>query len=382
MLFRRIISLATFVSLLGSIGLCASGCAKKEKESPLENYSFSDSTDVYKVPAGDAAAPDPATVIAVVGDKEITQAEINQEIQNALSRAPQPVPPERMGQLRAQITPQIVDSLVMKELLSKAVEENEVELTEAEYEEGIGKLKASLPPDVPLEDHLQRLGMTEDEFKEALSLDLKINKMIKEEVADIGEPTDEEIMAFYEENKQRFAQPERVKASHILLAVEPTDDEAAKAEKKAKAEEILKQINEGADFAALASQESDCPSKENGGDLGFFTRDRMVKPFADAAFEMDVDTVSDIVETRFGYHIIKVTEHEEAAEVPLEEVKERINEGLLAQKRQQAIQTYLDNLQEAANVEYPNGKPERPAPPQGAMRGMPQQGQPRPQPAQ
>jgi peptidyl-prolyl cis-trans isomerase C len=270
----------------------------------------------------------------------------------------------------------------MKELLSKAVEENEVELTEAEYEEGIGKLKASLPPDVPLEDHLQRLGMTEDEFKEALSLDLKINKMIKEEVADIGEPTDEEIMAFYEENKQRFAQPERVKASHILLAVEPTDDEAAKAEKKAKAEEILKQINEGADFAALASQESDCPSKENGGDLGFFTRDRMVKPFADAAFEMDVDTVSDIVETRFGYHIIKVTEHEEAAEVPLEEVKERINEGLLAQKRQQAIQTYLDNLQEAANVEYPNGKPERPAPPQGAMRGMPQQGQPRPQPAQ
>ena len=109
---------------------------------------------------------------------------------------------------------------------------------------------------------------------------------------------------------------------------------------------------EGADFAKIAEEPSECPSKQQGGDLGFFERGKMVKPFEEAAFNLKVGEVSDIVETQFGFHLIKVSEYQEARTIPFEEVNDKISIHLKNTKEQQAVNTYLGTLREKADIEY------------------------------
>jgi len=361
---------------LSAVMLTTVGCGKNSEpvaegtqNESLENFKFSDAKDISMPVAPPVQTLAPDTVLATVNGTDITQAEVNKEFQGFASRSPRPMPPEQLQQMQAQMTPQILDSLVVKSLLTAAVAANNVELTDEEYAEGVGTLTKQLPPGATMEEHLARLGMTEEEFNEALSLDLKINKMIKEKLEDLTEPTDEEITAFYAENKERFVQPEQVSASHILISFEPTDDDAAKAAKKEKIEEIRQKIVDGADFAAMAEQESSCPSKSRGGSLGSFGRGQMVPAFEEAAFAQEVGDVGPVVETRFGYHIIKVDEHSKSEEMNLEDVKDRIAKGLLAQERQKGIQGYLETLKSGADVTY---KDESLKPPANPMMAPPQ----------
>ena len=144
---------------------------------------------------------------------------------------------------------------------------------------------------------------------------------------------DDEIADYYELNLDKYDRPEQAKARHILFKVPaeatPEQDQTA----KAMAEDVLKKAREdGADFAQLAKLYSEGPTAEKGGDLGWFTREQMVKEFADAAFAAKPGEVVGPVKTQFGYHVIKVEEHKEAGRLPLEEVKEQIKKQLVAEK--------------------------------------------------
>jgi peptidyl-prolyl cis-trans isomerase D len=143
-------------------------------------------------------------------------------------------------------------------------------------------------------------------------------------------PTDKEIADFYKSNlKSLFSYPDRVRARHILIGVAPNASDKDRAAAKAKAEKILEQLKKGADFAKLAAQYSDDPgSRERGGDLGFFERGQMIKPFEDAAFALKPGQLSGVVETRFGYHIIQVEEAKPAHTDTLVQAKLRIIELL------------------------------------------------------
>ena len=143
-------------------------------------------------------------------------------------------------------------------------------------------------------------------------------------------------------------QPEAMRASHILLKA---DTPEAKAAAKTKAGDLLTQIKGGADFAALAKQHSNDGSAPNGGDLGFFPRGQMVKPFEEAAFALKAGEISPIVETEFGYHIIKGAEHRDARTVPLAEVSDRIAQALRQQKQQALAQEYVQSLKTKGKVE-------------------------------
>ncbi len=165
-------------------------------------------------------------------------------------------------------------------------------------------------------------------------------------------PTPQDVESHYNTNLQQFSNPEQVRASHILLKTEGKDAEAVRKD----AEKLLAEVRKGGDFAALATKHSeDEGSKTRGGDLDFFGRGAMVKPFEDAAFAMQVGQVSDLVQTDYGFHIIKVTDKREAGQRPLAEVRDQIVEQLKwqqAQERVAAIGAQLDReVQAPADLE-------------------------------
>jgi len=142
-----------------------------------------------------------------------------------------------------------------------------------------------------------------------------------------------------------------VKASHILIKADPKADEAATHKAKEKIEKIQKRIKNGEDFAALAKEFSEGPSAPKGGDLGYFGPGRMVKPFETAAFNMEPDAVSDIVKTRFGYHLIKVTDKKPANQIALKDVQDKLKQFLKQQKVQKEVEAYVKKLKESALIE-------------------------------
>jgi peptidyl-prolyl cis-trans isomerase C/foldase protein PrsA len=168
-----------------------------------------------------------------------------------------------------------------------------------------------------------------------------VNKL-REEVINEVNINDEEAKEFYDNNPQQFETSEQKKVSHILF-----DDQA-------KAEEVLTEVNNGADVAEMASEHSTGPTAENGGDLGFITANEqgLDRTFRDAAMELNVGEVSvEPVETQFGFHLIKVTDSREAGVRDFEEVKSQIKSQMRSQKQNQAFQEFVEALREEAEID-------------------------------
>jgi peptidyl-prolyl cis-trans isomerase C len=192
--------------------------------------------------------------------------------------------------------------------------------------------------------------MTMDDLRKRLNNDVKTRKLMDTQLEAIADASDEDIKKFYDENQPQFEQPETVQARHILVRYDAEDDDAAKATKKADLEKIHKELTDGADFAAAAKEHSDCPSKAKGGDLGAFSKGRMVPEFEKAAFSQEIDAVGPIIETQFGYHIIQVTARNKAGVQPLEDIKDRIASFLNQRNKRDAAMKYVEELKSAADI--------------------------------
>jgi peptidyl-prolyl cis-trans isomerase D len=164
------------------------------------------------------------------------------------------------------------------------------------------------------------------------------------------EPSDAELHRAYESEKEKFRSPERIQARHILVKAGKTPDEDAKA--KTKAEDLLKQLKGGADFAALATKNSDDPgSGSKGGDLGWLVKGQTVKPFEDAAFALKPNEISGLVKTQFGYHIIKVLDHQEPHLKSFEEARAQLADEVRKQRASSTMQDLIDRAQKALKKE-------------------------------
>lgn len=166
--------------------------------------------------------------------------------------------------------------------------------------------------------------------------------------------SDEAVNAYFSEHKDEFSQPEERKASHILISLTPDASEEDKQTARGKAQQILEQVQRDLEqFAQLAQEHSNDPgSAPQGGDLGFFGRGAMVKPFEDKIFSMQLNEVSDIVETDFGLHVIKLTDIKEAKQQSLEEVREQIESKL---KLQSVASAFGEIAEDFRNVVYEQG---------------------------
>lgn len=367
--YRPTVTLIAAASLLGMI-VFAGGC-KNDEPVPYEEADVSrvlmhdeEQQDVFPQHQGEQALDLP-DVLARVGDTEITSEEVMGQIDTMLARSGQPMDPQTKEMYRSMLLQQVVEGRIVRSLLQKATDEEGIEITEEEIDQTIAELVQSLPPGITLDDALARERINPVEFRDSLRLDVKINKLLEAKAADIAVPDEEAIRKFYEENQHFFERPETAKASHILVMIdEETDEETA----RQKIEDIRRQLLEGADFAELAMEHSACPSGREGGDLGAISRGQMVPPFDEAVFSQEIGKIGEVVLTQFGYHVIKVTDRQEAHIQSLEEVYGTIEQVQQQQKQQEAVQEYIEKLREGADVEIFIEMEDPPAgmmPPQG-----------------
>jgi peptidyl-prolyl cis-trans isomerase C len=198
---------------------------------------------------------------------------------------------------------------------------------------------------------LQR-KLTLEQVRTDTRREMTVAKLLEAAVSGKLTVTPEQIQDFYAKNTDKFKQGERVRASHILLTYPEGADAAAKAQVRTRAEGVLKQVKAGKDFAALAKQFSQDPgSAPNGGDLGFFQQGQMVGPFNDAAFSLAPGATSDLVETEFGVHIIKVAEKQPARDIPLDEVRPQVEQYLTNMNREQQTTAFVQGLRSKGKID-------------------------------
>jgi len=293
-------------------------------------------------PAGDKAA--------VVNGVVITRAHYDKELKvhmERVSRQGRQISDDQLTELKNEV----LDGLIEREVLYQQSQKAGIKVDDQKVDEQLAGIKKRFPNDAEFQKALTSMNLTEAEVRTQIKRGLAIRGLIDREVADKIVVTEEETKAYYTDNPRFFKQPEQVKASHILIKVEPTADDAAKAAARKKIEDVRKKLADGGDFAELAKEYSEGPSGPRGGDLGYFGRGQMVKPFDDAVFAMQVNQVSEVVETRFGYHLIKVYDKKPEETLAYAEVKDRISERLKREKIQKGAQGYVENLKKDAKIE-------------------------------
>jgi peptidyl-prolyl cis-trans isomerase C len=212
-------------------------------------------------------------------------------------------------------------------------------------------MKGSMPAGTTIEDFIKKSGMSNEQLRKEIALGIRVNKMIMTTKTAKASPTEKEIQQFYKENKDKFRIPEAVHARHILVSKTAGEDEKSKKAKRDKAEDLRKQIIAGSDFTEVAKANSDCPSKNQGGDLGTFSKGQMVKPFENAAFTQKKGEIGPVVETDFGYHIIEVIDHQPSKIQNLDkETKSKISAFLKQKKNYEALNEIMQGLKAKAHI--------------------------------
>jgi len=250
--------------------------------------------------------------------------------------------------------------LVDQKLLAQEAEQLELVVDETRIKAQLDRMAEEAGGREALEKDLAEGGLTISRIGETLrELDLArlyVDSQIRSNV----EVTEDDITTFYDENKDKFMSPETVRARHILAKVDAGADEAAKEAAREKIVKARERAVAGEDFAELAKELSDCPSAERGGDLGFFAYTQMVKPFSEAAFSLPVGGLSGVVETEFGYHLIKVEERRPAKEMQLAEIHDRLRTIVTERKVGDLLGQRLTELRGQADIQYledPQGGP-------------------------
>ena len=255
---------------------------------------------------------------------------------------------------RDQLNRQALDTIIDIELLYQESQRRGFEISDDRVEEQVDNLKTQLGEGEGYASALEQIGISDGELRTEFRRQLAIQDMIDTDIAPSTTVSQQESTEFYQNNPALFFSPEQVRASHILILLSPDAGEEEKTEARSRIAEIRERIVGGEDFAQLAGQFSEDGSSMNGGDLGYFERQQMVKPFADAAFSLEIGQLSDVVTTQYGYHLIQVTDRREESVVPFEQVQLQIFQYLQREKVMVTIEELAAELRSQAEIEeYP-----------------------------
>ncbi|MDD5424024.1 MAG: peptidyl-prolyl cis-trans isomerase [Candidatus Omnitrophica bacterium] len=292
-LFAVVMAVFAAVALTG----CCQSAKNAAAPAPEASKGQAVSAETAKQAAPEAKG---GKVVAEIGSEKITLEEINEMIKQI---------PEQYQPMAEAHKDMFVDSVVNQRLL---------------YNEAS---KLNLDKDAAVQKQL-------DEARK----EIIIKEFLRKEIEDKVVVTDEDAKKYYEANKDKFKEGEKIQVSHILVETE------------AEANDALAKLQAGADFAALAKEKSKCPSKDKGGDLGPISKGQTVPEFENAAFALQVGQLSPVVKSQFGYHIIKVTEKQPEKLLSFDEVKEQLKQMLLADKQKESFDLIIKDLKDRNKV--------------------------------
>jgi peptidyl-prolyl cis-trans isomerase C len=302
-------------------------------------------------PGAPALAPDkiPA-VVARVNGKEIKRFELldgSQMVQVRMAQAGRPISPT------ADFYRTVLQQLIDIDLLQEDARAQGVTVPEEEVQKALAARKRNFPSEEAYKQALAKAGVTEKELLDRTRDQLTLQKFIETKLAPLATVPDQAVRDFYDKHQEDMKVPERLRLRHILVAVDPKAPPADREKAKQKAQDVLKRLQGGEDFAKLAQQYSDdLGSKSRGGDLGPIAKGQAVPPIEAAAFALKKpNDLSPVVETSSGYHIIQLVERLEPSLTPFEQVKDRIAAFLKQQEVQKVFHDRAIQLRAKSKVE-------------------------------
>jgi peptidyl-prolyl cis-trans isomerase C len=338
----------TLLSIALSTGLLqAQTPAPKAAASPDINKMIQAATTKGGASSSSISLKDP---VAVVNGVKISKADLEKAFSDALAASGANAATLTAEQ-KMQGYRQILDGMIMEKLVDKQAAAVTVDKSEVEAQ--LTKIKSQFPSEAVFQSEMKKSGLTIDQFTANLARSIRQQKWMQSQVQGKDTVTEDDAKKFYDSNTKEFANPDLVKASHILFRTpeSATPDQQKAAEAKAKA--AIVRANKGEAFDKLASELSEEPgAAQRGGDLGYFPKDKMVPEFATAAFAQKTGSVSATpVKTKFGYHVIKVTDKKPAGTATFEEAKAQIMQFLQAQKRRDVFRGVMQELRQSAKIE-------------------------------
>ena len=301
--------------------------------------------------------------VAVVGDRKISKQELTKilapQIKMLLAMG-QKLKPEQYQMLAKNMTDELVKATILEKLATNAGYRVTPELEEEVYKKFTDKFKKQLPEgqEIDFADIIKKQGLSIEDVKKQLAKGEVVQEWITNKIAPEVKVDDAAAEKFYAENKDRyFKRPETVTASHILIKVENDTPDAWK-EAKVEAEKVYKEVQDGGDFAELAKKYSQGPSAPNGGELGKFTKGQMVPEFEAASWKLAKDNKIDevdLVKTKFGWHIIKVTAYDPGGDLKLDkqllaQIKEQLKQQKIAEKVKGLVDQETEKLKPVINI--------------------------------
>jgi peptidyl-prolyl cis-trans isomerase C len=309
-------------------------------------------------PAPGSAASQPAAaheqdsvVVARVSGEAVTEKEVQEAINQLASR--QQLDQQQMKEKDTLLFQQALDNVIATVLLRNEARDMKLTPDKAKVDEVYQQIFKRFPSEEAFKKAIAAQGLDEAGLRKALEENLMVSLAIEQAARDVPVTAEADIQKFYDENPKYFEQPEQAHAAHILLRVPPNSTPEQKMEVQTRLEGIRADIeNKKITFAEAATKYSDDKgSAQKGGDLGFFSRGRMVKPFEDAVFSSTAGTLTPIIETQFGYHLIEVIEIKPAGKMSLEEAKDKIKTYLESKTKQELVEKHVADLRAKTTVE-------------------------------
>ncbi len=344
-----------FLTAVVAVTVVVAACSKKADAPKSAAQPGTPAPNTATAPATQPAPPPPPKpvpqqlpeIVARVNGESIPRTDFERAVKVLEARAGGQVPAER----RDEILRGVLDQLVTYHVLAQEAHRRNLDATDQEVQQRVTEIRQQFPNEQAFSTALKQRGMDPRQFESDTRNDITVGKLMQAEAANATLVGEQEAKEFYDKNPDKFRQPEQVRASHIFKRVPPGADAAARQKIRASLEPVLTQVKGGADFAELAKKNSDDGSAQAGGDLNYFGRGQMVPEFEKVAFELKPGQTSGIVESQFGFHIIKVTERRAGRTAPFVEVKEQIANYLKQQRQQEKTNALIEQLKAKSKIE-------------------------------
>lgn len=294
-------------------------------------------------------------IVAVVNGINLSEADLNQEV-NIIMPMNQPfhgkISDEKIKKVRSDAMKILVDY----ELRAQDASSKGIKISQAVIDEEMNKMVKKFKSKEALAAAYKGAGFTKKTFLRIMERRLLAEKILASEVDDKVSVTPEKIKNYYDSNSSKYNMPEQFRASHILIKVDPGASQEQRKAFRVNADAILKRIKDGEKFEEIAINESDDPSKIKGGDLGYFHAGQTVAEFEEALTKLKVGEISDVVESLYGYHIIRLTDRRPPRQIPFDDIQDKIKKDLISSQKSNLLEEWMGGLYKKAKITYPGEK--------------------------